>query len=46
MFQTFNMGIGMVLVVSPKDVPVVERQIRPVYPIGVIEEGSRGIRFA
>jgi phosphoribosylformylglycinamidine cyclo-ligase len=45
MFNTLNMGIGMVLVVSPKDVPLVEKQIRPVYPIGVIEEGSKGIRF-
>jgi phosphoribosylformylglycinamidine cyclo-ligase len=46
MFHTLNMGIGMVLVVSPKDVAVVEKQIRPVYRIGLIEEGSRGIRFA
>jgi len=46
MFNTLNMGIGMVLVVSPKDVAVVEKQIRTVYPIGVIESGSKGIRFA
>ena len=46
MFNTLNMGIGLVLVVSPKDVPEVEKQLRPVYAIGVIEEGSKGIRFA
>jgi phosphoribosylformylglycinamidine cyclo-ligase len=46
MFETLNMGIGLVLVVSPKDVSVVEKQIHPIYPIGVIEEGSKGIRFA
>ena len=46
MFNTLNMGIGLVLVVSPKDVPEVERQIQPLYAIGVIEEGSKGIRFA
>ncbi len=46
MFGTLNMGIGLVLVVSPQDVGLVEKQIRPVYPIGVIEAGSRGIRFA
>ncbi len=46
MFNTLNMGIGMVLVVSPKDVAVVEEHLRPVYPIGVIEEGSKGIRFS
>ena len=28
MFNTLNMGIGLVLVVSPKDVPEVEKQIR------------------
>ncbi len=46
MFNTLNMGIGLVLVVSPKDVAVVEKHIQPVYPIGIIEEGSKGIRFA
>lgn len=46
MFRTLNMGIGMVLVVSPANVPLVEKQLKTVYPIGVIEEGSRGIRFA
>ena len=45
MFNTLNMGIGLVLVVSPKDVPEVEKQLRPVYAIGVIEEGSKRIRF-
>lgn len=45
MFNTLNMGIGMVLVVSPKDVGEVEKHIRPVHAIGVIEEGSKGIRF-
>jgi len=45
MFNTLNMGIGLVLVVAPKDVPIVEKQIHPVYRIGVIEEGSKGIRF-
>jgi phosphoribosylformylglycinamidine cyclo-ligase len=46
MFNTLNMGIGLVLVVSPKDVPEVEKQLKSVYAIGVIEEGSKGIRFA
>lgn len=45
-FNTLNMGIGMVLVVSPKDVAVVEKLIQPLYAIGVIESGSKGIRFA
>ncbi len=46
MFNTLNMGIGLVLIVSPKDVPIVEKQMDAVYPIGVIESGSKGIRFA
>jgi phosphoribosylformylglycinamidine cyclo-ligase len=46
MFNTLNMGIGLVLVVSPNDVAEAERLIRPVYAIGVIESGSKGIRFA
>jgi len=45
MFNTLNMGIGLILVVSPKDVPAVEKVLSPVYAIGVIEEGSKGIRF-
>jgi len=46
MFNTLNMGIGLVLVVSPKDVPVVEKTVGAVHAIGVIEAGSKGIRFA
>jgi phosphoribosylformylglycinamidine cyclo-ligase len=46
MFNTLNMGIGLVLVVTPRDVPIVEKQLKTVYAIGVIEEGSKGIRFA
>ncbi|OGR92102.1 MAG: phosphoribosylformylglycinamidine cyclo-ligase [Elusimicrobia bacterium RIFCSPLOWO2_01_FULL_59_12] len=46
MFRTFNMGIGLVMVVSPKDVEVVQKNVKPVYRIGTIERGSRGVRFA
>lgn len=46
MFNTLNMGIGLVLVVAPSDVPEVEKYISKVYPIGVIEAGGKGIRFA
>lgn len=46
MFRTLNMGIGLALVVSPSHVAEVEELLCPVYPIGVIEEGSKGIRFA
>jgi phosphoribosylformylglycinamidine cyclo-ligase len=46
MFRTLNMGIGLVLIVSPKNVPEIERHLSPLYQIGEIEEGSKGIRFA
>jgi phosphoribosylformylglycinamidine cyclo-ligase len=46
MFNTLNMGIGLVLIVAPKDVPEVEKVVKTVYAIGVVERGSKGIRFA
>ena len=45
MFRTFNMGIGLVMVVAPKDVDQVRKQINPSYVIGSIERGSKGVRF-
>lgn len=45
MFNTLNMGIGLVLVVRRQDVPVIERAFQTVHALGVIERGSRGIRF-
>jgi phosphoribosylformylglycinamidine cyclo-ligase len=45
MFNTLNMGIGLVLVVAPKDVSFVEKQLDRVYYIGAIERGSKEIRF-
>jgi hypothetical protein len=35
-----------VVIVSPKDVPAVEKHVSPLYPIGIVEEGSKGLRFA
>ncbi|HVO32736.1 MAG TPA: phosphoribosylformylglycinamidine cyclo-ligase, partial [Elusimicrobiota bacterium] len=46
MFRTLNMGIGLVLVVAPGDVAAVTRRLRLIYPIGVIEKGRQGVRFA
>ncbi len=45
MYRTFNMGIGLVMVVSPKDVAQVQRQVKPLYYLGTIEPGSQGVRF-
>jgi phosphoribosylformylglycinamidine cyclo-ligase len=45
MFRTFNMGIGLVMVVSPKDVSRVQKQIKPLYYLGTIEKGSQGVWF-
>jgi len=46
MFGTLNMGIGLVMVVAPEDAAAVEKQLSSVHRIGVIEEGSKGIRFS
>jgi len=47
MYRTFNMGIGMVLVVSAPDAPKIMQALRarkePVYRLGEITKGSRGV---
>jgi len=45
MYQVFNMGIGMALVVSAKDVPEVTRLTRA-KRIGAIEDGSGTVRLS
>lgn len=45
MFRTFNMGIGLVLVISPKDLAHVQKQLKNAYHLGTIERGSKGVRF-
>jgi phosphoribosylformylglycinamidine cyclo-ligase len=50
MFRTFNMGIGFVLIVGPRQVrPIRERlaarNVRH-WPIGTIKEGPRGVEIA
>jgi phosphoribosylformylglycinamidine cyclo-ligase len=39
MYQVFNMGIGMAVVVAPKDAPAVAKRLRA-KPIGRIERGT------
>ena len=47
MYNTFNMGIGMVLAVNPEDAEKVMEAIRTAgdtpYVIGAIEEGDKGV---
>lgn len=49
MRQTFNLGIGMILVVSPRDLPQVERHLRrrqeDAIRLGVIVAGRRRVIF-
>jgi phosphoribosylformylglycinamidine cyclo-ligase len=45
MFRTLNMGIGLVLVVSPKEASRIEGSFKKVYRLGSIERGNRGVRF-
>ena len=45
LFATFNMGIGMVLVIDPAEVEgVLERCIHPAFEIGTVMEGA-GVRI-
>jgi phosphoribosylformylglycinamidine cyclo-ligase len=45
MFRTLNMGIGLVIVVSPRDVSMVEKQLKKIYYLGTVERGTKGVRF-
>ena len=45
MFQVFNMGIGMAVIVSQKDVPAFTKKIRA-REIGRIEAGTGIVRLA
>jgi phosphoribosylformylglycinamidine cyclo-ligase len=47
MYRTFNMGVGMVVVVSATDQPAVESHLEqqgvPVYRVGEVTEGNREV---
>ncbi len=48
MFRAFNMGIGMVFVVDPKDVSAVKdmlKELTDVYEIGIIASNIKGVNF-
>lgn len=45
MFRTFNMGIGMVLVVQPKNVNKILKYLPQAKVIGTIEKGKRGVKI-
>ncbi|MRJ02555.1 MAG: phosphoribosylformylglycinamidine cyclo-ligase [Epsilonproteobacteria bacterium] len=45
MYRTFNMGVGMILVVAPDRLQEVLRKRDDAYPIGELVEGERGVEF-
>jgi phosphoribosylformylglycinamidine cyclo-ligase len=49
MWRSFNMGIGMILIVSPRDITRTAKTLRktkkPFYQIGVIAKGKSGVVF-
>ena len=47
MFNTFNMGVGMTVVVSEKDAQAALDLLKPfgAYPLGVLEEGEKGVNL-
>ena len=44
MVQVFNMGIGMTVIVSPKDAPLVAKKLKA-RTIGRIEKGTGIVRL-
>lgn len=49
MYRTFNMGVGMILVVSPENLPAVEKHLssqgEPCYEIGSVIAGNRTVVY-
>ncbi|MCK5376807.1 MAG: phosphoribosylformylglycinamidine cyclo-ligase [Acidobacteria bacterium] len=49
MWRTFNLGVGMILVVPPKQLEKVLRSLResgyPGFPMGNVVEGERGVEY-
>ncbi len=49
MWRTFNLGVGMVLVVAPKQLAKVLKQLKkagcPGFPMGNIVRGERGVEY-
>ena len=45
MFNTFNMGVGMCVVVSPEDVNAALATLPEAYVLGVCEEGEKGVKL-
>ena len=47
MYNTYNMGLGMILAVDPKDVDATMKAIEAAgekpYQVGYIEEGKKGV---
>jgi phosphoribosylamine--glycine ligase/phosphoribosylformylglycinamidine cyclo-ligase len=46
MYRVFNMGIGMVAIIAPHDLPAVQSAIpEDTWVIGVLEAGEKGVRL-
>ena len=46
MFRTFNMGIGLMLIVDPKYVKPVQKFLKKSYCIGAVEKGNQNVIFS
>jgi phosphoribosylformylglycinamidine cyclo-ligase len=50
MYRTFNMGIGMIMVVAPESLPELRKHLKsmaePVYEIGEITAGDRSVQYS
>jgi phosphoribosylaminoimidazole (AIR) synthetase len=44
MRRTFNMGVGMVMVVGPEQLDAALREVPDAFPLGVVT-GQQGVRY-
>jgi len=45
MFRTFNMGIGLIVVVAPSAASAAKRLLKDARVIGTVQKGLRGVRY-
>ena len=45
MFTTFNMGIGLILVIKENDFDIVKNELKDVKKIGKVVKGNFGVKL-
>jgi len=45
MFRTFNMGVGMILIISPEELEIVTETLKDAFFLGEIRKGERSVKI-